>query len=73
VLRLLRASFLAATLGRFETALRLDRQTLAADPLNPIGWRDIARHASSAGRPDEALVAARKALELNPQMPSAHC
>jgi len=67
-----RAGVLAATLGQFDRALRLDRRAVAADPLSALGWRNLGKYAWYARRLDEALAAARKALELSPQYPNAH-
>jgi tetratricopeptide (TPR) repeat protein len=48
-------------------SVRIAQADLAAG-----AWRNLGLHAWDAGRLDEALAAARKALELNPQFPGAH-
>jgi TolB-like protein/Flp pilus assembly protein TadD len=62
----------AATLGRFEEALRLDRRAMEIDPLSVAAHRTLGLHAWLAGRLDEAEAALRKALDLDPEFPVAH-
>jgi TolB-like protein/Tfp pilus assembly protein PilF/predicted Ser/Thr protein kinase len=66
------AASLAATLGRFDEALRLDRRAVELDPLSIRAYSVLNSHAWYAGRLDEAEAAVRKALELNPESPAAH-
>jgi serine/threonine protein kinase/tetratricopeptide (TPR) repeat protein len=66
-----RAASLAATLGRFEEAIALDRRAVELDPLDVATHNNLGLHAWHAGRPDEAEAAFRKALELNPGNPAA--
>jgi TolB-like protein/Flp pilus assembly protein TadD len=66
------AARLAATLGRFEEALRLDRRAVEMDPLSAPARQNIGLYALYAGRLDEAEAACRKALELNPGYTGAH-
>ncbi len=68
------AAELAATMNRFDEALRLSRRAVELDPLSASAYRSLAFVGSWAGRLglDEADSAARKALELNPELPWAH-
>ena len=66
------AAGLAATLGRFDEAIKLDRRAIELDPLRAAAHFNLGFHAYYAGRWEEAEAAFRKALELNPQYPSAH-
>jgi eukaryotic-like serine/threonine-protein kinase len=66
------AAFLAATLGRFDEALRLDRRAVELDPLSARTHKALGLHAWYAARLDEAEAAFRKVLDLNPEYPSAH-
>ena len=61
-----RASGLAATLGRFDEALRLSRRAIAVDPLSATSWMNLSQTAISAGELDESLSAVAKAQELQP-------
>ncbi len=62
----------AATLGRFEEALRLDRRAVEIDPLSVAARTTLVLHAWRAGRLDEAEAAFRKCLDLDPDYPGAH-
>ena len=66
------AAALAATLGRFDEAITLDRRAIELDPLRVAAHYNLGLHAYYAGRLEEAEAAFRKALELNPQYPGAH-
>ena len=66
------AAALAATLGRFDEAITLDRRAIELDPLRVATHFNLGLHAYYAGRWEEAEAAFRKALELNPQYPGAH-
>jgi tetratricopeptide (TPR) repeat protein len=66
------AARLAATLGRFDEAIRLKRRSIELDPLSVTAHHGLGLHALRAGRLDEAEAAFRKALELNPEYPAAH-
>ena len=66
------AALLAATLGRFDEAITLDRRAIELDPLRVAAHYNLGIHAYYAGRWEEAEAAFRKALELNPQYPGAH-
>jgi Tfp pilus assembly protein PilF len=66
------AGVLAATLGRFDEAITLDRRAIELDPLRTATYNNLGLHAYYTGRWEEAEAAFRKALELNPQYPTAH-
>jgi TolB-like protein/Flp pilus assembly protein TadD len=66
------AALLAATLGRFDQALDLDRRAVLLNPLDVNSHFILGLHAWYAGRLDEAEAALRKALELNPDFPAGH-
>jgi serine/threonine-protein kinase len=63
---------MAATLGRLDEALRLDRRAIEVDPLSVQAHFYLGLHASYAGHLDEAEGAFRRALELDPGHPVAH-
>ena len=63
------AAWLAAALGRFDEALRLDRRAIELDPLRVATYSNLGYHAYYAGRLDEAEAALREGLELNPRLP----
>src|SRR5262249_3752416 len=65
-------SNLAATLGRFDEALRLARRAVELDPLSVAAYTHLGLTALRDGKLDDAEAALRKALELNPQYPSGH-
>jgi TolB-like protein/Tfp pilus assembly protein PilF len=67
-----RSATLAATLGRFDAALELDRRAAELDPLSVAAHYNRGLHAWYAGRLDEAEAGFRKVLELNPEYPLAH-
>ena len=67
------AARLAATLGRFDQAIGLERRALELDPLPTAAHFNLGLHFLYAGRWQEAESSFRKALELNPQDPNAHC
>ena len=64
------AAWLAATLGRFDEAIRLDRTAIELDPLRVATYSNLGYHAYYAGRLDEAEAALRQGIELNPQLPA---
>ena len=66
------AAALAATLGRYDEAITLDRRAIALDPLWVAAHYYLGLDACYARRWSEAEAALRKALELNPQYPGAH-
>jgi TolB-like protein/Tfp pilus assembly protein PilF len=67
-----RAATLAATLGRFDEAIELDRRAIELDPLSVAAHYNLGLHAWYAGRLGEAESGMRKVLELNPEYPFAH-
>lgn len=66
------AASLAATLNRFEEALRLSRRAVELDPLQARKHFVLAYRAWWAGRLDEAAAAGKKASELNPDLHWLH-
>ena len=66
------AALFAWTLGRYEEAMKWDRQAIELDPLRISGYFNLGSHAYYAGLWEEAKAAKRKVLELNPQYVGAH-
>jgi tetratricopeptide (TPR) repeat protein len=66
------AAGLAATLGRFEAAMALDRKALELDLLCPCVHATLAGHTYYAGQLEDAVIDLKKALELNPAYIGAH-
>jgi TolB-like protein/cytochrome c-type biogenesis protein CcmH/NrfG len=62
------AAWSAAMLGRFEGALRLNRQAVELDPLNAGSWDGLGETEYYIGRLDEAAADFNKALELKPDV-----
>src|SRR6266481_6298305 len=58
----------AATLGRFDEALRLNRRALDLDPLNAGSWESLGETEYFMGQLNEAVADCKKALELNPDV-----
>jgi TolB-like protein/DNA-binding winged helix-turn-helix (wHTH) protein/Tfp pilus assembly protein PilF len=69
---LLGASRLAASLGRLQEALALNRRAVELDPLSVTAHIYLGLHAYCAGQMDLSVEAYRKALEINPDDPDAH-
>jgi TolB-like protein/Tfp pilus assembly protein PilF len=67
-----RYATLAATLGRFDQAIDLDRRAAELDPLSVAAHYNLGLHAWYAGRLNEADAGFRKVLELDPGYPLAH-
>jgi len=65
-------SFLFATQGRLAEAENIMRQTLALDPLGVTRYLNLARILIGDNRYDEAEVALRKAIELQPAAARLH-
>ncbi len=65
------ASSLAATLGRFEDAIALDRRAAELDPLSATVHYYAAIHLYYAGKLEAAEATFKKALEVNPEYPAA--
>lgn len=66
------AAQLASVLGHYDDALRLAREAVERDPLNPRSHRLLGRIARYAGQLDESLDALNKAAQLNPGGPLTH-
>lgn len=66
------ASTLAASLGRFDQAITLNRRAVAVDPLSVTAHLSLGMHAYYAGRLKLAIDALRKALAISPENPEAH-
>jgi len=66
------AADLAATLNHFEQALQLSRRAVELDPLRASTHHALAYNAWWAGQLDEAEVAIRKGLDVDPQFPWLH-
>ena len=69
---MLGSAWLAASLGRFEEALVLNRHAIELNPLSTAAYGDLALHAIYAGRFEEAVAACNKVLELDPAYPRVH-
>ena len=65
-------AFLFRTMGNLNEAISLQEQLIALDPLNVGSYRLLGFSFYAAGRYEDALAAARKALEINPQTGKAH-
>src|SRR5438046_1670934 len=65
-------SFLFAAQGRLAEAENIMRQTLALDPLGVTRYLNLARILIGGSRYDEAEVALRKAIELQPAAARLH-
>jgi adenylate cyclase len=62
----------AGVFGRLEEALRLQRQAIVRDPLNPSFYYNVAETYLRLGRPAEAETAFRTVLGLDPAGPVLH-
>ena len=60
------AALSAADLGRFDEALKLNRQAIDLDPLNADSWEPLARTEFMMGQLDQSAADSKKALEMNP-------
>ncbi len=60
------AGVLASSKGQFAKAIELLHKSIASDPVNPTKYRGLAMALYYSGNYSEALVARRKALDLNP-------
>ena len=58
----------AATLGRFDEALRLNRRAVDLDPLNAGSWEGLGETEFFMGQLNQAVADSKKALELNPDV-----
>jgi serine/threonine-protein kinase len=66
------AARLAATLGRFNEAIRLNRRSIELDPVRVVLYNNLGLDTWYAGLLDESQTAFRKCMELNPQYRDAH-
>jgi len=66
------AAALAATLGRLDEAIKIDRQVIKLSPLDLSLHLNHGINLTAAGRLHEAAIALRHVLELNPQTPYVH-
>jgi tetratricopeptide (TPR) repeat protein len=66
------AGSLAATLGRFDEAIRLYREGMEVDPLPAAPYTTFALILHYAGRQDEARSVVTKAIEMGPKIEGAH-
>jgi TolB-like protein/Tfp pilus assembly protein PilF len=65
------AATLAARRGQFDQAIELIQRSIVSDPVNPFRYSDLADILYDAKRFDEALVANRRSLDLNPGLREA--
>jgi tetratricopeptide (TPR) repeat protein len=61
-----------AKAGRDREAIKLMRDEIAVSPASPLPWIEISRLQLRAGALNEALSAAKKAVDLGPNSKSAH-
>lgn len=66
------ASYVAVTRGNSSTAIQLAQRAIERDPLDYWNYFALGIANYSGGRMEEAEVAYRKALELNPTVESVH-
>jgi len=66
------AGLLAFVLGQYDKALTLLQRATATDPLNADAQLYLGYVFWRGGKNSEARVAARKALDLNPELPDGH-
>src|SRR5688572_23284511 len=64
--------FLYRCIGRFDEAIRLSKQSITLDPVQAITYFNYGQLLYHANHLEEAIVAYKKVLELNPQFPRAH-
>lgn len=64
--------FLYRCIGRFDEAVRLTKQSLTLDPVQPITYFNFGQLLYHANHLEEAITSYKKLLELNPQFPRAH-
>jgi adenylate cyclase len=60
------AAVIDTKLGRFDEAIDLSRQSIALDPISPVGHYRLGRALYYAHRLDEAAVSLQTALSLSP-------
>jgi adenylate cyclase len=66
------AGNLARSMGHTDRSLELIQRSVANDPINSDRYYDLALALYFAGKLDEALVAIRKSLDLNPAASWSH-
>jgi serine/threonine protein kinase/Tfp pilus assembly protein PilF len=66
------AALLAATLGRFDEAVKLELRSIEIDPVRLAGYFNLGTHNFYAGFLDRSMAAFRKCIELNPQIPDVY-
>ena len=64
--------FLYRCIGRFDEAIRLTKQSITFDPVQGHTYFNFGQLLYHANHLEEAIVAYKKVLELNPQFPRAH-
>ncbi len=67
------ASHLAAIRGQLDKALELINRAIRSDPANPWRYHDLGQTLYWIGRYQEALIAYRHELDLNPKARGVHC
>ena len=60
------------TVGRYDEAIRLFKESITIDPVQAISYFNYGQLLYTAHRLEEAIVAFKKVLGLNPQFPRAH-
>jgi TolB-like protein/lipoprotein NlpI len=60
------------TIGRFDEAIRLSRQSIILDPVKSINYFNLGQILYYANHLEEAIASYKKILELNPQFPRTH-
>lgn len=63
---------LSATLGQFDTALKLDHKAISLDPVSTSARFLLGFHAYYAGRYSEAIASFNQELKLNSDIPQVH-
>lgn len=64
--------FLYRCIDRFDEAIRLTKQSIALDPVQGHTYFNFGQLLYYANHLEEAIVAYKKVLELNPQFPRVH-
>ena len=70
VLRLI--GFLYQCKGQFDDAIRFTKQAITLDPVLAISHFTLSQHFYYSNQVEEAIIACKKALEINPQFPRAN-
>lgn len=66
------SAFLDKTLGRFEEAVEMLQRAISIEPLDADNYYNLAITFNRAGRPDDAIEAAKKSLQISPDYAAAH-